>query len=120
MSVDVKKTTFNYHADGADAFHLIDSVLESTTPLTKGEITDRLTELGCPNDYKKRATFLLKYMGVLGFGYCGTQADISPEEEYDSVIETFTRGDWREMTHKFAMDELGYRMSDLGYPEFGV
>jgi len=120
MPIKTKKDTFDYNAPGADAFLHFDPVFENTPNMSENEITARLTELGCPNDYKKRATFLLKYMGVLGFGCWGGQANTTPEQEYSSVVETFIRGDWKEMTHKYAMQELNYTMSDLGYPEFGV
>jgi len=116
-----EKKKFDYTAEGADAFNYFDEdVLEDTENLNKDKIDARLTELKCPENPKMRAIFLSKYMGMLGFGNLGGQDDMTHEAEYDSVVKTFISGDWKKMTHKYAMRDLGLKMSDLGYPDFGV
>jgi len=122
MLTEIEKP-FNYNDSEADAFELTDSVLDDILNLNKDKIAARLTEFRCPEDYNKRATFLLKYMGVLGFGYCGggqESADNDPKEKYDFVVEMFLRGDWTNKTHKYAMSKLGFTMKDLGYSKLGV
>jgi len=87
-------------------FFTIDEGLESCT--THSGVIERLNELGHKTSIEQ-IDYLKEYMGVIYDGSFNGGL-IKPEEKRDFIIKEFLNNEWREMTNKYIMYDLRYKI----------